>query len=79
VPVDRLARPDAPVEPMLDLLDVARRYRIVDETRAGFRFRYPLVREVLAIGLGPARRRLWRGAAPHAASADVRHAPLRTA
>ncbi len=76
VPVDRLLRPDAPVELVLDQLDVARRYRVLDETRAGFRFRYPLVREVLAGGLGPARRRLWR--APHT-SADVRHAPVWTA
>ena len=60
VPVDRLPRPDVPVELVLDQLDVARRYRVLDETRAGFRFRYPLVREVLAGGLGPARRRLWR-------------------
>jgi transcriptional regulator with XRE-family HTH domain len=86
VPVDRLVRPDLPVELVLDQLDVARRYRIVDETRVGFRFRYPLVREVLAGGLGLARRRLLRGTVPHAApgaaaerSADVRHAPLRTA
>jgi transcriptional regulator with XRE-family HTH domain len=77
VPVDRLLRPDAPVELVLDQLDVACRYQILDETRAGFRFRYSLVREVLAAGLGPARRRLWRSP-PHA-SADVRHAPLRSA
>ena len=84
VPVDRLVRPDLPVELVLDQLDVARRYRILDETRVGFRFRYPLVREVLAGGLGLARRRLLRGSLPHQTatdgrSADVRHAPLRTA
>jgi hypothetical protein len=79
VPVDRLVHPDMPVELILDQLDVARRYRVLDETRAGFRFRYPLVREVLAGGLGPARRRLWRAGAGHGGSADVRHAPLRTA
>jgi transcriptional regulator with XRE-family HTH domain len=93
VRVDRLVRPDTPVELVLDQLDVARRYRIVDETRAGFRFRYPLMREVLAGGVGPNRRRLWRAAverpltaaatsyaaAGFSASADVRHAPLRTA
>jgi hypothetical protein len=78
VPVDRLVRPDMPVELVLDQLDVARRYRILDETRAGFRFRYPLMREVLAGGVGPNRRRLWRAPAGYA-SADVRHAPLRTA
>jgi transcriptional regulator with XRE-family HTH domain len=77
VPVDRLLRPDAPVELVLDQLDVARRYRVLDETRAGFRFRYPLVREVLAGALGPARRRLWRTVGRP--SADVGHAPLRTA
>jgi transcriptional regulator with XRE-family HTH domain len=103
VPVDRLVRPDLPVELVLDQLDVARRYRILDETRVGFRFRYPLVREVLAGGLGLARRRLLRGSLPRQGagaqaepgfggaehpqrytategrSADVRHAPLRTA
>ena len=78
VPVDRLVRPDMPVELVLDQLDVARRYRILDETRAGFRFRYPLMREVLAGGVGPNRRRLWRAPAGYT-SADVRHAPLRTA
>jgi transcriptional regulator with XRE-family HTH domain len=89
VPVDRLIRPDLPVEVILDQLDVARRYRILDETRAGFRFRYPLVGEVVAGGLGLARRRMLRGSGPRSAtaegrsaegrSADVRHAPLRTA
>jgi hypothetical protein len=84
VPVDRLVRPDLPVEQVLDQLDVARRYRILDETRVGFRFRYPLVREVLAGGLGLTRRRLMRDSVSHSAtaegpSADVRHAPLRTA
>lgn len=44
----------------LDGLDVACRRGILVETRQGLRFRYPLVREVLATSLGPTRRRLWR-------------------
>jgi transcriptional regulator with XRE-family HTH domain len=86
VAVAQLAAGECDVELVLDRLDVARRYRILDETRNGFRFRYPLVREVLAIGLGPNRRRLWRsgGSTPTqraggGRSADVRHAPVRTA
>jgi hypothetical protein len=47
------------VERVLDLLDVAREYRIVRESEGGFRFRYPVVGEVLAMGVGPARRRVW--------------------
>jgi transcriptional regulator with XRE-family HTH domain len=60
-------------EQVLDQLDTARRHRVVEETRAGFRFRYPLVREVLATGLGPARRRLWRGGTGHSHAAGRRH------
>jgi transcriptional regulator with XRE-family HTH domain len=60
VPLAQLVTGEHDVELVLDRLDVARRYRILDETRNGFRFRYPLVREVLAGGLGPNRRRLWR-------------------
>jgi transcriptional regulator with XRE-family HTH domain len=60
VAVEELLGPQLPAEQVLDQLDTARRHRIVDETRHGFRFRYPLVREVLATGLGPSRRRLWR-------------------
>ncbi len=44
----------------LEGLDLACRRRILVETRQGLRFRYPLVREVLATSLGPTRRRLWR-------------------
>ncbi|HEY2672437.1 MAG TPA: AAA family ATPase [Rugosimonospora sp.] len=74
VTVAQLVGDERDAELVLDRLDVARRYRILDETRYGFRFRYPLVREVLAVGMGPNRRRLWRSG-----SADVRHAPVRTA
>jgi transcriptional regulator with XRE-family HTH domain len=44
----------------LEGLDLACRRGILTETRQGLRFRYPLVREVLATSLGPTRRRLWR-------------------
>lgn len=74
VGVGQLAADERDAELVLDRLDAARRYRILDETRYGFRFRYPLVREILATGMGPHRRRLWRSG-----SADVRHAPVRTA
>jgi transcriptional regulator with XRE-family HTH domain len=86
VPLAALVTDERDVELVLDRLDVARRYRILDETRHGFRFRYPIVREILASGLGPNRRRLWRSGGSIAGqrtggtrSADVRHAPVRTA
>lgn len=44
----------------LDGLDLACRRGILVESRQGLRFRYPLVREILATSLGPTRRRLWR-------------------
>src|SRR5262249_56919385 len=46
VTAERLAGPDGSAEETLDLLDAARRYRVLDGTRHGFRFRYPLVREI---------------------------------
>jgi hypothetical protein len=60
VAVERLVADDMPTEQLLDYLDIALRVGILDETRRGFRFRYPLVREVLSERLGPGRRRLWR-------------------
>ncbi len=68
VTAERLAGPHGSAEETLDLLDAARRYRVLDETRHGFRFRYPLVREVLVAGLGPNRRRLWHSALGHPVS-----------
>jgi transcriptional regulator with XRE-family HTH domain len=62
VAVDRLVADDLSTDQLLEYLDVALRFGILDETRRGFRFRYPLVREVLSSGLGPERRRLWRSA-----------------
>jgi transcriptional regulator with XRE-family HTH domain len=44
----------------LEGLDLACRRGLLVESRQGLRFRYPLVREVLATSLGPTRRRLWR-------------------
>jgi len=56
VPIEALAC--TPNEQLLDALDVAVRHRILEETVRGFRFRYPLMREVLLQSLGPTRRRL---------------------
>ena len=60
VPVERLVTEPTSVEHALDALEAAVCRGVLDETRRGFRFRYPLVREIVADGLGPARRRLWR-------------------
>jgi transcriptional regulator with XRE-family HTH domain len=65
VAVERLVADDIPTDQLLEYLDVAMRFGILDETRRGFRFRYPLVREILAAGLGPGRRRLWLGGKAH--------------
>ena len=62
VAVERLIADDLSSDQLLEYLDVALRFGILVETRRGFRFRYPLVREVLSNGLGPVRRRLWRSA-----------------
>jgi transcriptional regulator with XRE-family HTH domain len=62
VAVERLVADDLESDQLLEYLEVALRFGILDQTRRGFRFRYPLVREVLSSGLGPARRRLRRGA-----------------
>jgi transcriptional regulator with XRE-family HTH domain len=61
VPVERLVADDMSPGQVLDCLDVALRFGILHETRRGFRFRYPLVREVLSDRLGPGRRRLRLG------------------
>jgi hypothetical protein len=45
---------------VLAALEPAVQRRIVDDTATGFRFRYPLFREVLMADLGPTRRRLLR-------------------
>jgi transcriptional regulator with XRE-family HTH domain len=63
VAVERLVSAVQPVDDVLECLDTAARYGIVDETRDGFRFRYPLVREVLRAGLGLTYRRMWRPSA----------------
>jgi hypothetical protein len=60
VRAEDLAHPHLPVDDVLDQLEVARRHAVLEETRHGFAFRHPLVREVLAGSLGPSRRRLWR-------------------
>jgi transcriptional regulator with XRE-family HTH domain len=49
-PAERLAGDGIPIEQVVDGLESARRSGILDLTRRGFRFRYPLVREVLTNG-----------------------------
>ncbi|WP_030434672.1 hypothetical protein [Actinoplanes subtropicus] len=61
VPAERLT-PDLEPARLLAALEPAIQRRIVDDTAAGFRFRYPPFREVLVADLGPTRRRLLRGA-----------------
>jgi hypothetical protein len=60
-PVERLTH-DLPPEKVLSALEPAILRRIIDDTPSGFRFRYPLFREVLLAELGPTRRRLLRQA-----------------
>jgi transcriptional regulator with XRE-family HTH domain len=61
VPIERLV-PDGDTAPVLAALEPALRRRILDDTALGFKFRYPLFREVLVEDLGPTRRRLLRQA-----------------
>jgi predicted ATPase/DNA-binding XRE family transcriptional regulator len=56
VPIEALANGSPSTEQLLDALDAAVRHRILEETARGFRFRYPLMREILLQSLGPARR-----------------------
>ncbi len=58
VPLDRLADHE-PVERVVDALETCRRHGLLDETRHGYRFRYPLIHELLVLGLGRNERRLW--------------------
>lgn len=61
MPIERLV-PDGDTAPVLAALEPAIRRRILDDTALGFKFRYPLFREVLVEDLGPTRRRLLRQA-----------------
>jgi transcriptional regulator with XRE-family HTH domain len=56
---DRLAERRAPIDRVVDALETCRRHGLLDETRHGYRFRYPLIHELLALGLGRNERRLW--------------------
>jgi transcriptional regulator with XRE-family HTH domain len=62
-PIEQLATRVEPMRAALDMLELAVLRRVLDETETGFRFRYPLVREVLTTGMGPTRRRLLRAVA----------------
>ena len=55
-PAERLAGDGIPIERVMDGLEAARRSGILDVTRRGFRFRYPLVREVLMNRSGRSHR-----------------------
>jgi transcriptional regulator with XRE-family HTH domain len=70
-PVERLMRGPDTAAQVLAALEPAIRRRILDDTASGFRFRYPLFREVLLADLGPTRRRLLRHAV--AVLATARH------
>jgi transcriptional regulator with XRE-family HTH domain len=61
-PIERLVRSGDDPQRVLTTLEPAIRRHILDDTALGFRFRYPLFREVLAADIGPTRRRLLRHA-----------------
>jgi hypothetical protein len=68
VAIEHLAAGGLPLDELLDALDTSRRHGLVAETRAGFQFRFPLVRVLVAESLGATRARLWRLAATTAVS-----------
>ena len=70
-PIERLIRGQDTAPQVLAALEPAIRRHILDDTAGGFRFRYPLFREVLLAELGPTRRRLLRHAV--AVLATARH------
>jgi transcriptional regulator with XRE-family HTH domain len=53
-----LATAGTSLDEVLDQVDLARRYGIVDDTRHGVRFRYPLIRETILLSLPPSQRRV---------------------
>ena len=57
--LDRLVGAGQPPDSVVDALETSCRYGLLDETRTGYRFRFPLIHELLVAGLGPHRRRLW--------------------
>jgi transcriptional regulator with XRE-family HTH domain len=68
-PIERLVQDQDTAQTVLTALEPAIRRRILDDTAHGFRFRYPLFREVLAADIGPTRRRLLRQAVAIVATA----------
>jgi transcriptional regulator with XRE-family HTH domain len=60
-PIERLVHHLEPAQ-VLAALEPAIRRRVLEDTALGFRFRYPLFREVLVADIGPTRRRLLRHA-----------------
>jgi predicted ATPase len=59
VTMERLAECGQLIDEIVDALETTRRHGLLDETRHGYRFRYPLVQELLALGLSRHERRLW--------------------
>jgi transcriptional regulator with XRE-family HTH domain len=57
--LDRLVGAGQPADTLVDALETSCQYGILDETRSGYRFRFPLIHELMVAGLGPHRRRLW--------------------
>ncbi|HEV7961812.1 MAG TPA: hypothetical protein VGP57_04655, partial [Actinoplanes sp.] len=60
--IERLVNGDNDPQRVLATLEPAIRRHILDDTTLGFRFRYPLFRDVLTADIGPTRRRLLRHA-----------------
>jgi predicted ATPase len=59
VTMERLAECGQLIDEIVDALEKTCQHGLVDETRHGYRFRYPLIQELLVLGLGRHERRLW--------------------
>jgi hypothetical protein len=56
---ERLAECGEPIKRVVDALATTRRHGLLAETRHPYRFRYPLIHELLVLSLGRSERRLW--------------------
>jgi hypothetical protein len=68
VSLDRLTESDESPREIVEALEIARQHGLIDETRQGYRFRYHLIHEILALNLGRHERRVW-GSEPDATTA----------
>lgn len=59
VPVEDLTGTGESLDTVVAALETSRRYGILDETATGYRFRFPLIQELLMLGVGRNQRRLW--------------------